>query len=93
VPSAPTEAELLRYAVRASRRKCRQDSAFAADPLSVLSSPLINSSILVADDDADTRALIMHLLKKAGYEVLEAEDGEQVLAMLRERVPGLVLLD
>jgi len=93
VPSAPTEAELLRYAVRASRRKCRQDSAFAADPLSVLSSPLINSSILVADDDADTLALIRHLLKKAGYEVLEAEDGEQVLAMLRERVPGLVLLD
>ena len=49
--------------------------------------------ILLAEDDADTRALIVHLLRREGYEVLIAKDGAEVFDILPRRVPGLFLLD
>jgi phosphoserine phosphatase RsbU/P len=91
--SAPTEAELLRYVARASRKNRDQGSRPAGDLFSALSSPLVSSSILVAEDDRDTRALITRLLEKAGYQVLQAEDGEQVFEILEKQTPGLLLLD
>jgi len=49
--------------------------------------------ILVIDDDADVRKLAVMRLQLAGYEVLEAPDGQAGLKMLRaERVP-VILLD
>ena len=49
--------------------------------------------ILVIDDDADLRRLARMRLELAGYEVLEATDGEAGLKLLRaERVP-VILLD
>jgi len=49
--------------------------------------------ILVIDDDADLRRLATMRLQMAGYEVLEAADGEAGLMALRaERVP-VILLD
>lgn len=36
-----------------------------------------NGRILVVDDDHDSRMIIRHSLEKAGYEVIEAADGEQ----------------
>jgi phosphoribosyl 1,2-cyclic phosphodiesterase len=49
--------------------------------------------ILVIDDDADLRRLAQMRLQLAGYEVLEASDGEAGLNLLRaERVP-VILLD
>lgn len=49
--------------------------------------------ILVADDRASSRELLRTVLERAGYEVLEAEDGEQALLRARSRHPDLVLLD
>jgi DNA-binding response OmpR family regulator len=49
--------------------------------------------ILVADDDPEILSLLSIRLDKAGFEVVEAADGEQTLARARERCPDLVVLD
>ena len=38
--------------------------------------------VLVADDDEDIRALVSFRLERAGYEVVEARDGEEALRVL-----------
>ncbi|MGQ9648688.1 MAG: PP2C family protein-serine/threonine phosphatase [Phycisphaerae bacterium] len=91
--TSSTEAELLRPAGPAPGNRPEQDAMRTTDPLGMPGSQTGPASIVVADDDPDARALTRHLLKKAGYEVLEAEDGEQVLAMLEQRMPELILLD
>ncbi len=49
--------------------------------------------IIVADDEPTTRFLVAEILKMEGYEVYEAEDGEQVLAMFDHVKPQIVILD
>ncbi len=49
--------------------------------------------ILVADDDADVRELVVFRLVDAGYEVITAADGEEAVALARERHPDLCLID
>lgn len=54
-----------------------------------------DETILLVDDDESVRSVTRRLLARQGYTVLEAEDGETGLAMLRskEREIDLVLLD
>ncbi len=49
--------------------------------------------ILVIDDEEDIRELLIYNLKKEGYFVLDAENGEKGLAIMRESQPDLILLD
>lgn len=50
--------------------------------------------ILVADDSETSRAILVSLLKKSGYEVIEASDGESAWNELQKPdAPKLVLLD
>ncbi|HKO04935.1 MAG TPA: response regulator [Candidatus Acidoferrales bacterium] len=49
--------------------------------------------ILLIDDDADLRRLAQMRLQMAGYEVLEAPDGEAGLKLLRAEHPPVILLD
>jgi two-component system phosphate regulon response regulator PhoB len=49
--------------------------------------------ILIVDDDESVRSLLRMTLPEGEYEVEEATDGEEVLALLAGRVPDLVLLD
>ena len=49
--------------------------------------------VLVVDDEDDIRTLVGELLRRAGYEVLEAADGRVGLRLLHESVPDLVVLD
>jgi len=49
--------------------------------------------ILVADDQPTNRVVLQRLLEKAGHQIQFAEDGEQVLDILAEEAPDLVLLD
>ena len=49
--------------------------------------------VLVADDDPDILALVSFRLARAGYEVVEASDGEQALQAAVERRPDLAILD
>jgi PAS domain S-box-containing protein len=50
-------------------------------------------TVLVADDDDDIRRLFARHLKSAGYEVVEAANGVETLAMLESRTVDLILLD
>src|ERR1700674_5844695 len=49
--------------------------------------------ILVVDDDADFRIGLRTALEMKGYQVEEADNGEQALSKLADRAPLLVLLD
>ncbi len=49
--------------------------------------------ILIADDRSSSRELLRLVLERAGYSVMEAEDGEQALERTRSGSPDLVLLD
>lgn len=50
--------------------------------------------VLIADDDMISRSVVKALLTKWGYEVLEAEDGNQAWDILKEKdSPRLVLID
>ncbi|MBN1491246.1 MAG: fused response regulator/phosphatase [Phycisphaerae bacterium] len=50
-------------------------------------------TILLAEDDPDSRALVAHFLRRAGYTILEADDGARVFDILRNATPALFLLD
>ena len=49
--------------------------------------------ILIAEDDPKSRALLAKFLKAQGHEVIPAQDGQEALALFREKAPDLVLLD
>jgi two-component system, cell cycle response regulator DivK len=49
--------------------------------------------ILVVDDHADNRRILRDLLGSAGFDVLEATNGEDALAQAEVVVPDLILLD
>lgn len=51
------------------------------------------SKIMIVDDDADIREIIQIYLRNAGYETIEAEDGQQALDLLAEEDVLLVILD
>ncbi len=52
-----------------------------------------NKSVLVVDDDPNIRSLLQQELMEAGYSVRLAENGRKALALIREEIPGLVILD
>jgi len=49
--------------------------------------------VLVVDDSSVNRTLLAAILKKAGFEIAEAQSGEEALAKVAEVLPDLVLLD
>jgi CheY-like chemotaxis protein len=49
--------------------------------------------ILIVDDYAGARYMRSRILSDAGYEVLEAENGEQALRLAGSVRPALILLD
>jgi len=49
--------------------------------------------IFIVDDNMVNRKLLVGILQKEGYSLLEAEDGEQALEMASQEMPDLILLD
>jgi CheY-like chemotaxis protein len=49
--------------------------------------------VMVVDDHADTRDLLLTILKTEGYEVALAEDGDVAIARYREWAADVVLMD
>ena len=49
--------------------------------------------VLVADDDLDIVTLVALRLKKAGFGVVTASDGEQALRVVLEHRPDLAIVD
>ncbi|MFN0073840.1 MAG: sigma-54-dependent transcriptional regulator [Chloroflexota bacterium] len=50
-------------------------------------------TVLVADDDAAIRALLVDLLQSEGYKTLEAKAGTEVMRLARSSPPDLLILD
>ena len=53
----------------------------------------MNKRILVVDDEQDIVDLISYNLRKEGYSVFTATDGETALSLAAEQKPDLVILD
>jgi DNA-binding response OmpR family regulator len=66
-------------------RKLRELLSRRASPIRPL--------VLIVDDEAPVRAVMAEILTRAGYEVVQASDGEEVVDALRERTPGIVITD
>ena len=49
--------------------------------------------ILVVDDDRLVLATVTHGLAQAGYEVIDADNGDDAILLAREHRPELALLD
>ena len=53
----------------------------------------MNYTILIADDEPEIRSLLRLYLENEKYEIIEAEDGQQALELLRSQQPALCILD
>jgi two-component system cell cycle response regulator DivK len=53
----------------------------------------MSKRILVVEDQADNRRILRDLLTSAGYEIIQAENGEEALAAVARDRPDLILMD
>ena len=53
----------------------------------------MTDKILIADDEPNILISLEYLMKREGYEVLVARDGQEALEVLQRERPRLVLLD
>ncbi|MFY9772625.1 MAG: response regulator [Xanthobacteraceae bacterium] len=53
----------------------------------------MNKRILVVEDQPDNRQIIRDMLADTGYEIAEAENGEEALAAITKQRPDLILMD
>jgi DNA-binding response OmpR family regulator len=51
------------------------------------------TTVLIADDDLEILNLTRSLMRRRGFEVLEASDGDEAMRQLLENHPDLVILD
>jgi two-component system, cell cycle response regulator DivK len=53
----------------------------------------VQRKILVVEDNQDSRELVVKILKRKGYQMVEAADGEEALAKALSEKPQLILMD
>ncbi|MFU8855778.1 MAG: response regulator [Deferrisomatales bacterium] len=53
----------------------------------------MSATVLVVEDNEDNRALVVKVLTRQGYRVLEALSGEEALDLAAREHPDLVLMD
>ncbi len=53
----------------------------------------MKKKVLIADDEVSIRRLYERELKKEGYEVLTAENGQEAIQQVQSHKPDLVILD
>src|SRR6185436_12626150 len=49
--------------------------------------------ILIADDSSNTRGILRFMLQNQGFDLIEAENGEDALAKAASSAPDLIILD
>lgn len=54
---------------------------------------MLKPKILTADDDPDILDILRIVLTEAGFDVIEAHDGEQALELAKTKSPNLIILD
>jgi CheY-like chemotaxis protein len=50
-------------------------------------------TVLVVDDSRDVRQMLVHLLKRSSYTVIEAKNGQEALERISAITPNLILMD
>ena len=78
---------ILKMAKNLLKRKIRKDSVIGLKPGQKL------YRILVADDRADNRELLKIMLTSVGFEVEEAQNGNETIAKFKVWSPDLILMD
>lgn len=53
----------------------------------------MQKTILVVEDYADTRSFMKFILEDYGYQVQEAENGEEAVKAVKSHAPDLILMD
>jgi two-component system, cell cycle response regulator DivK len=53
----------------------------------------MSKRILVVEDQEDNRRILYDLLTNAGYEILQAENGEEAVKVASAQRPDLILMD
>ena len=53
----------------------------------------MGKTVLLVEDNEDNRIIYSTVLRHVGYEVVEAEDGVQAIALARSALPDLILMD
>jgi two-component system cell cycle response regulator DivK len=53
----------------------------------------VSKRILIVEDTEDNRRILRDLLTNAGFDVIEATDGERGVAAAKEERPDLILMD
>ncbi len=88
VSSEPGRGSRFELTLRRSRR-----TVVVSVPDQELRVAPADRTVLVVEDDADTRGLTMEVLRSAGYEVIGASSVGEALVGLDARAPDLVLVD
>jgi two-component system cell cycle response regulator DivK len=53
----------------------------------------MSKRVLVVEDQEDNRQILRDLLANAGYEMIEAQNGEEALIAVQSQNPDLILMD
>jgi CheY-like chemotaxis protein len=53
----------------------------------------MEKKILIVDDNEKNLKLLRVILQNYGYEVLEAQNGEEAVKLAKENIPALILMD
>jgi PAS domain S-box-containing protein len=96
VSNGPRSATLFRLFLprfEAPAGEIAAEPVFAIEPVpAVPEPPAPLATILVVEDEAGIRALVRKILRRQGYEVLEAANGQDALALCREHGQRVELL-
>jgi DNA-binding response OmpR family regulator len=84
----------MRGAFRQNRASFQAIKAQRGSQVEVAHDPVASSGkILVVDDDRLVLATLAHGLSEAGYEVIDADNGDDAILLARKHRPDLALLD
>jgi two-component system cell cycle response regulator DivK len=53
----------------------------------------MGKKVLIVDDDEKNLKLMRLLIQSAGYETIEAENGQEAVRLAKEHIPALILMD
>jgi signal transduction histidine kinase/CheY-like chemotaxis protein len=73
-------------------RISRAQDASGSHTLTMLSTP-IHATVIVCDDDAGIRTVVGECLRQHGYNILEAANGEEAIALAARHPVDAILLD
>jgi CheY-like chemotaxis protein len=73
------------------RKPVRQENLLSV--IAIHARGKVPGSVLIVEDDPDTREVVRRTLEKESWHVVEAENGKIGLAKLEETTPEVILLD